>query len=311
MVATGKRIVKMKLIQNYPQLNSHKMHAKKIRKSLSLSLCASRAIVAHMNDCNDWQMLAQLSGKDTLSSIAKSPITFLDESELSKFKGLVCDYEKAINKDFDAKIHTFDTILFNLTAKKYSAIDHYQIEKILSDYNESSKTSECFMDALMNAENSAAHIVTKALKYQSPISPDSTCLNLWLENATLQQSIYAYYHFQGDNLTIKVKEWNTHLRVPNSQDSVMKKSWFAKYMVGYIDLLASQFIEFGYKPIFEFSKIQNIHLRNLTAKHAYKNHPEHGLYLLVENFLSPKSKSKGSGSYKNTDSNCISVSYCN
>lgn len=309
MVATGKRIVKMKLIQNYPQLNSHKMHAKKIRKSLSLSLCTSRAIVAHMNDCNDWQMLAQLSGKDTLSSISKSPITFLDESELTNFQGLVCDYEKAINKAFDSKIHTFDTILFNLIAKKYSAIDHYQIEKILSDYNESSKTSESFMDALMNAENSAANIVTKALKYQSPISPDPTCLNLWLENATLKQSIYAYYHFQGDNLTIKVKEWDTDLRIPNSKDTVMKKPWFANYMVGYIELLASQFIELGYKPIFEFSKIQNIQLRNLTTKHADKNHPAHGLYLLVEKFLSPKSK--GSGSNKIIDSNCISVSYCN
>jgi hypothetical protein len=309
MVATGKRIVKMKLIQDYPQLNSHKMHAKKISKSLSLSLCTSRTIVAHMNDCNDWQMLAQLSGQDTLSSIAKSPISFLDESELTSFQGLVCDYEQAINKAFDAKIHTFDTILFNLTAKKYSAIDHYQIEGILSDYNESSKTSESFMDALMNAESSAAHIVTKALKYQSPFPPDSTCLNLWLKNATLQQSIYAYYHFQGDNLTIKVKEWDTHLRIPNSKDSVMKKPWFAKYMVGYIELLASQFIELGYKPIFEFSKIQSIQLRNLTTKHADKNHPEHGLYLLVENFLSPKSK--GAGSNKIIDSNCISVSYCN
>lgn len=309
MVATGKRIVKMKLIQDYPELNSHKMHAKKISKSLGLSLCSSRTIVAHMNDCNDWQMLAQLSGQDTLSSIAKSPISFLDESELTNFQGLVCDYEQAINKNFDAKIHTFDTILFNLIAKKYGVIDHYQIEGILSDYNESSKTSECFMNALMNAENSAAHIVTKALKYQSPISPDSTCLNLWLENATLQQSIYAYYHFQGDNLTIKVKEWDTHLRIPNSKDSVMKKPWFAKYMVGYIELLASQFIELGYKPIFEFSKIQSIQLRNLTTKHADKNHPEHGLYLLVENFLSPKSK--GAGSNKIIDSNCISVSYCN
>jgi hypothetical protein len=41
----------------------------------------------------------------------------------------------------------------------------------------------------------------------------------------------------------------------------------------------------GYQPTFEFFKIQNTYLPNLTSEFKDKNHPKHGIHRLVEKLL--------------------------
>jgi hypothetical protein len=109
--------------------------------------------------------------------------------------------------------------------------------------------------------------------------------NPWLNNGTYQQNFYAYYYFDNTEVLIKVREWDAGIEIPNSKTSIVNKKWFVDYMVGYVNMLAKEFVTLGYQPTFEFFKIQNVFLPNLTSEFEDKNHPKHGIHSLVKKLL--------------------------
>jgi hypothetical protein len=83
-------------------------------------------------------------------------------------------------------------------------------------------------------------------------------------------------------------------------------------MIGYLEMLARQFIQLGYQPTFEFFKIQNIPLSKLTSAHESSNHPHHGVLKLTRRLLKLGGVLNANMAYHEvTDKKGIRVTYSN
>ena len=81
-------------------------------------------------------------------------------------------------------------------------------------------------------------------------------------------------------------------------------------MVGYVNMLSKEFVTLGYQSTFEFFKIQNVFLPNLTSEFKDKNHPKHGIHSLVEKLLAISGQEVGGVPYsKITEDRGIKVSF--
>ena len=274
----------MTLAQIFPPISVHKLHATKLQKNLGLKRGIACSIVAHINGCQNWQQLRDKCGKPFDAYASAIPMYFLEPAVINKFWKLVDKYQAELERVYDPSIHLPDSLLAFVINKKAYAVGHDQVDKILWEFDEKSGTSKGFVKQICCADNTAY----RALKSETKdweLEASEYVKNPWLNNATYQQNFYAYYYFDCTKVLIKVREWDTGIEIPNSKTSVVNKKWFVDYMVGYVNMLAKEFSSLGYQPTFEFFKIQNIFLPNLTSECKDKNHPKHGIHRLVEKLL--------------------------
>lgn len=275
-----------------PSFNVHKAHAKYLARSLGLGHCIAQEIVAFMYGCHNWTELKRLSGQQYEASLDLVPLNFLEPKQVILFKELVTKFDKTIKESFNSKTDLPCGLLHNLVNDKYAAVEDYQIESVLDCFNKTEKKASDFIESIIFAENTPCRF--------TKMSHDHPVQNNWIRTSALQQSFYAYYHFNENAVHIKVREWDTGLRIPSNNSLVVNKSWYVDFMVGYIDMLAEQFMQLGYWPVFEFFKIQDLSLSSLTSEYADKNHPKHGIYQLVQHLIS-----KGGALNDEINYNCI------
>ena len=261
-----------------PSFNVHQAHAKYLAGSLRLRLGIAQEIVAFMYKCDNWTELKRLSDHQYNASLKLVPLNFLEPKQVILFKKLVSKFDKTIKKSFNPKTDITCGLLHNLVNGKYAAVEDYQIESVLDSFNKTGQKASDFIESIFFAENTPCRF--------TKISHDHPVQNNWIRTSALQQSFYAYYHFNENAVRIKVMEWDTGLRLPSNKSMVLNKSWYVNFMVGYIDMLANQFIQLGYRPVFEFFKIQDVNLSSLTSEYADKDHPKHGIYQLVQHLIS-------------------------
>lgn len=275
----------MNFTQVCPSLKVHKLHAKKLQRNLGLSLGTARTIVAHMYDSHCWEQLRKRCGQQFNATMYQLPMYYLETSKIDLFKKLIEIYLIELKAVFNINLHLPEGLLALIVTNKLSAVEHYQIEMILQDFEESEGTSEDFIDAILRADNTAY----KAVRNQWPTKPLKNSRNghrnLWLNTATFQQNFYAYFHIEDNHIHIRVHEWDTGLCIPKSKTTVVNKGWFVDFMSGYISMLAQQFIRLGYIPTFEFFKIQHVYLSNLTLECNNPEHPNHGIYQLYQRLM--------------------------
>ncbi len=71
---------------------------------------------------------------------------------------------------------------------------------------------------------------------------------------------YAYYHFNGKQVTILSREWDLDIHdayLPHACDRVFSRPWFQDYMIGYLAYLVKQFIGLGYDGTVKICCINN------------------------------------------------------
>jgi hypothetical protein len=265
-----------------PQIKVHEFHAKKIKKNLKLSLCNAREIVAYINECHNFKDLEQLSGREYEEPENAFCIYFLESPEMKLFKNLVIKYEIELVAEYNkAKNNLNDSLLSLILNKKISEIEHYQIGTVLEDFEGTSRTPQDFVNAVLFADNSADKVIRRCVSNNNLSRFFNVCLN----TDTFQQYFYAYYYFDDTRVHIKVQEWDSRLFIPKSEVRVTQKKWFGTYMTGYIEMLAQQFLTLGYKPMFEFFKIQDVHLTDLNSKFENEKHEHHCIYKLVQQLI--------------------------
>ena len=292
-----------------PPLSVHKLHATKLQKNLALKRGTACTIVAHICGCNDWPQLIEKCGKPFDAYASVIPMYFLEPSVIIKFWKLVDKYQAELERVYDPSIHLPDSLLAFVINKKVNAVGHDQIDKVLWEFGEKSGTSDRFVGQICCADHTVYKVLKNEMKDWELETPDYI-KNPWLNNGTYQQNFYAYYYFDNTKVLIKVREWDTGIKVPNSKTSVMNKKWFVDYMVGYVKMLAQEFVSLGYQPTFEFFKIQNVFLPNLTSEFKDKNHPKHGIHSLVEKLLAANGQDSGVVPYsKITGETGIKVSF--
>lgn len=265
-----------------PPLKKNKAHARNLQKSLNLSLGVAQTIVAHCYDCHNWQELKQRCDQLYDSSSVKLPMKFLRPHEVASFKLLVDNYYEELKIVFQSKFQLSKSLISLIVHKDYDAIEHFQIEQILRFYEEYGENFISFKKAIDYSESSAARIIDGLLT-----EPSSHPYRLWLRTSMYQQNIYAYCHINEVDkvVVVTLREWYTDLQVLGSSASVSTLGWFVKYMIGYITMLAQQFLELGYQPTFEFIKIQNTLLSSLTPDYENLNHPQYGILKLVRSLI--------------------------
>lgn len=247
----------------------------------------SQTIIAHFYDCHTWQELKQQCDQYFESSSMQLPMYYLMPHEIASFKFLVDKYQDQLKVEFQSKEHLPVSLIALIVNKDFGAIEHYQIEQILNSYAEYEDDFDSFKRTLEWGEYAANRVIDSLLSWKSVRRP----VSIWLKTSTYQQNIYAYCQFNdiddsGDkNVFLKVQEWCTDIQIPKSQLPVCNLNWYVKYMIGFIEMLAQQFLTLGYQPIFEVCKIQNVHLSSLTSAHENKNHPQHGVYKLARSLL--------------------------
>lgn len=292
-----------------PPLSVHKLHATKLQKNLGLRRGTACTIVAHISGCLDWPQLREKCGKPFDPPSSHIPMYFLEPSVIDKFWRLVDKYEVELEKAYNPSIHLPDNLLAFVVNKKVNAVGHDQIDKVLWEFDEKSGTSERFVGQICCADNTAYKVLKSEIK-EWKLETSDYVKNPWLNNGTYQQNFYAYYYFDNTKVLIKVREWDTGIKIPNSKTSIVNKKWFVDYMVGYINMLAQEFVSLGYQPTFEFFKIQNVFLPNLTSEFKDKNHPKHGIHSLVEKLLAINGQEVGGVPYsKITEDKGIKVSF--
>jgi hypothetical protein len=268
-----------------PTLNTNKAHARTLQKSLNLKLNTAQIIVANMYGCCEWAELKKHCDQKFDSSDFFLPMYYLEQEEIELFWLLVNKYRKELMAVYKSNTqHPQESLLNLIVNEKFRNIEHYQIEQVLNDYGQCGESFYSFKGSIERAENSALRIINKLLSWGRERGP----INLWLNTSTYQQSIYAYCKFSGNSdnhVTLRVQEWDTALQIPKTELSVCNKSWYIDFMIGYVQMLARQFINLGYQPTFEFFKIENTHLSTLELAHESSNHPKHGIYKLAQRLL--------------------------
>ena len=259
----------------------NKLHAKKIRKSLGLSLGRAQTIVAHIHNHHSWDSLNNANHACHKNHLRLRPLYFLPTKSTRKFINLITEYRSAFESEHLAFHRLLNDSLINLILKnQLNAIEHQQIDKILTHIDSTVCNAENLVDAVLYADNSAC----KALHlHEENISSSlqSKTINIWLEHDMFQQSLYAYYYFNQRQVNIKIQEWDSELNIPYSTKSTVNKRWFGDYAIGYLKMLAQQFVTLGYIPSFEVVKIQNIEIKKLNSDFEDNNHPNAGIYKLV------------------------------
>tara|TARA_R110002126_G_scaffold88837_1_gene212674 strand:+ start:19805 stop:20611 length:807 start_codon:yes stop_codon:yes gene_type:complete len=262
-----------------------------------------------MNGCHNWQQLRNKCGKPFEPTSSLIPLYFLEKSIIEKFWRLVDKYRTELESVYNPSIHLPDSLLAFVVDKKMHAVAHDQIDKILWEFNEETDTPERFV-GLICCSDCTAFKVLKCQRKDWELESSQYIKNPWLNNATYQQNFYAYYYFDNTRVHIKVREWDTGVEVPDSKVSVVNKRWFVDYMVGYVNMLSKEFVTLGYQSTFEFFKIQNVFLPNLTSEFKDKNHPKHGIHSLVEKLLAISGQEVGGVPYsKITEDRGIKVSF--
>ncbi|WP_153810904.1 hypothetical protein [Paraglaciecola arctica] len=225
--------------------------------------------------------------------------------ETAAFHILVDKYKTDLHSAHKMGVYLPDDLLSLIVNKKSGAIEHHQIEQILNHYAEGEQTFDCFLDSIGGAENGASYVTN----YLHLRKYSNRPINFWLNNSTYQQNFYAYYEFQGENLHVRVEEWDTALCIPNTEVYITNSSWYVDFMHGYLDLLARQFVARGYKPTFEIFKIQHTRLSDLGLEHEDNNHPQHGVYKLVRRLFA-NSNAILNGNYNDlTDKEGVKIAY--
>lgn len=267
-----------------PTLNTNKAHARSLQKSLNLKLNTAQIIVANIYGCCGWAELKKQCDQKFDSSDLLLPMYYLEQQEIDLFWLLVNKYKKELMAFYDSNTPPLESLLTLVVNEKFPVIEHYQIEQVLYDYGQCGESFDSFKDSIERAENSALRIISLLLSRGRERGP----INLWLNTSTYQQSIYAYCKFSDicdSNVLLRVEEWDTGLQIPKTKLSACNKAWYVDFMIGYVQMLAEQFIRLGYQPTFEFFKIENIHLSKLGPAHESSNHPEHGIYKLAQRLL--------------------------
>jgi hypothetical protein len=299
------RYLKMTIRIYCPSLKTNKAHAKNLQRSLGLSLGIAQSIVSHMYGCNNWATLKKQSGKKIDIPNTLLPMHFLKPKEMETFEVLVDKYKTDLNSVYKMGVYQPDDLLSLIVNKKSGAIEHHQIEQILNYYAEGKPTFECLLDSIGWAENGASYVTNHLRLRKNSNRP----INFWLNNFKYQQNFYGYYESQGENLHVRVEEWDTALCIPNTEAHIANSSWYVDFMYGYLDLLARQFVVRGYKPTFEIFKIQHTRLSDLGLEHEDCNHPQHGVYKLVRRLL-VNSNLLLSGNYNYlTDNEGLKIAY--
>jgi hypothetical protein len=290
----------LKILQNiYPPLEKNRAHAKNIQRALGVSLGIAQIIVAHMYGCRDWSQLKQKSGQMFDSSVISLPMCYLTPHELVPFELLVTKYRPNLIAAHSNGTYLQEDLLSRIVYKQFGAIEHYQIEQILSYYADCEQTFDRFLEALSWANNTAS-FVTKTARF----GENSNCtINLWLNSCTYQQDFYAYYEFQDEHLRIRVREWDTGVRMPNPELHVCNSSWYVDFMYGYLEMLARQFVMLGYQPFFEIMRIQGVYLPHMGLEYEDNNHRKHGVLKLVRRLLERGGIQSGDKRYNPVEDN--------
>jgi hypothetical protein len=228
-----------------------------------------------------------LSGREYDASKEPFEIYFLEPSEIKLFQSLVIEYETELDSEYKKSNKNLDASLLSLISnKKISEIEHCQIAQVLENFEDTSGKSQDFIDSVLFADNSADKIIRRLVSSNNLSRPMCQInINVDLKNNTFQQYFYAYYYFDDDRVHIKAREWDSRLHIPKSKVPVTQKIWFRDYMTNYIEMLAQQFLKLGYKPTFEFFKIQDVHLTELNSKFENEKHQHHGIYKLVQKLI--------------------------
>lgn len=293
-----------------PPLSVHKLHAKKLQKKLGLKRGPAGNIVAHISDCLDWQHLRNKCGTPFDYPSTIFPIYFLEPPVIDRFWELVVKYEVELKRTYNPSIHLPDNLLTLVVNKKVNAVGHDQIDNVLCEFDETTETPESFVNRICAADNTAYKVLKSARKLCHLDGLSEDVQNLWLHNPTYQQNFYAYYYFDNTKVLIKVREWDSGIKIPNLKTSIVNKNWFVDYMVGYVNMLAKEFVSLGYQPTFEFFKIQNVFLPNLTSEFKDNNHPNHGVHRLVEKLMTLNGQHAGVVPYRQiTENTGIKVSF--
>lgn len=276
------------------QLKYLKSHARFIAQNLHLKLCEALSFVALIHELETWMQLKLKHEKQTCALNSANPFSDVDSSELTLFWNLVNKYERELREAYNPKIHLSSNILTLLINKKVNSIEDHQIARFLQEFDLDNATSQDFINTIMCEDNTAYKIVKSQENGWQIDTACSKVRNLWLRSDTFNQRLYAYYYFDNKHIHIQVREWDslTHSRI--SYTSLISKSWFVEMMTGYIIMLAKQLVALGYQPTFEFFKIQNVHVSNLTSEYENVNHAKHGIYILAQRLIEL-------GGYENED----------
>jgi len=277
----------MKFLKRCPSLQINSAHARNLRKSLDLNLNTTQTIVANIYECNSWQELKLRCNQKYDSSSLQLPMYYLEAHEIERFKYLVDKYQDELEVEFLFKDYLPSSLLSQILRRDFGAIEHYQIECILNSYAEYEDNYYSFKRSLGWGEQSAKKVIDSLMSWESARRP----VSIWLRTATYQQNIYLNCKFNdieddSDKVVfIAVEEWFTSIQTPNPDASICNADWFVKYMIGYIEILAQQFIDLGYQPAFKFTKLQNVYLSSLTSAYENESHPQHGIYKLARSLI--------------------------
>lgn len=267
------------------QLKYLKSHARFIAQNLHLKLYEALNFVALIHEFETWTQLKLEHEKQTGALSSANPFSELDSSELTLFWNLVNRYESELKEAYNPTIHLSSNILTLLINKKVNSIEDYQIARFLQEYDLDYGTSKDFINTIMCKDNTAYKIVKSQKNGWQIDTASSEIRNLWLRSDTFNQRLYAYYYFDNKHIHIQVREWDSLTHSRTSYTSLISKGWFVEMMTGYIIMLAKQLVELGYQPTFEFFKIQNVHLSNLTSEYENVNHAKRGIYILAQRLI--------------------------
>lgn len=279
--AADEEKLKMLIDAHYPTARVHTLHAKNIRKNLKQSLGRSRVVVSYINNCLNWKDLQSADEQSYREQQASNSLYFLPSNDVEKFINLITKYRSVFEcKQLSYHQQLSNSLVSLILNNDASAIEHQQIYKVLEHVENVGCSANSLIEAVLFADNSASKVVHLHSENIASSTRPKT-INTHLVHNMYQQSIYAYFYFDQRQVCINIREWDCELFIPNSTKKVVNKRWFGNFSLGYLNMIAGQFMTLGYIPAFEIHKIQNVKILDANREFDDNNHPKHGIYKLM------------------------------
>ena len=250
-------------MKQLPTCAEAKAHAKYLSRSLNINLSYARDAVALRYNYHNWSELSTVFGQ--LSDKYMSCYGLASHEEKRVFSQLLTPYIAELQNAIHPDRHVPESLIRKIAEGHISRVSGKVMSAVIRECEDFPPTTVKDIIELLEFYDETASRVLAGHHRQIPTN--NPLLKPWVFGVRF----YAYYHFNGKQVTILSREWDLDIHdayLPHACDRVFSRPWFHDYMIGYLAYLVKQFIGLGYDGTVKICCINNYSAQDYHQKKA-------------------------------------------
>ncbi|EPA7561723.1 hypothetical protein ACQ5DV_000149 [Salmonella enterica subsp. enterica] len=193
-------------MKQLPTCAEAKAHAKYLSRSLNINLSYARDAVALRYNCHNWSELSTVFGQ--LSDKYMSFYGLASHEEKRVFSQLLAPYIAELQNAIHPDRHVPESLIRKIAEGHISRVSGKVMSAVIRECEDFPPTTVKDIIELLEFYDETVSRVLAGHHKQIPIN------NPWLEPWVFGVRFYAYYHFNGKQVTILSREWDLDIHVP-------------------------------------------------------------------------------------------------